>query len=255
MHIYKDLLDAKQSGRKKFAVLIDPDKLSLAQLDQTIELAVSSSVDYFFIGGSLLVRDTIADVIALLKERCSIPLILFPGNALQVNDAADGILLLSLLSGRNPELLIGQHVIAAPLLKKSKLEILSTGYILIDGGVPTSVSYMSNTNPIPADKTDIAVCTAMAGEMLGTKLIYLEAGSGAKHAVPLEMIKSCRANIDIPLIVGGGIKNAKDALERCEAGADMIVIGNAIEKDPQLIKKMASAIHGCHPPIEKTTTL
>jgi putative glycerol-1-phosphate prenyltransferase len=152
-------------------------------------------------------------------------------------------LYLSLISGRNADLLIGQHVISAPFVKKSGLEIISTGYMVIDGGAPTTVSYISNASPVPADKADIALCTAMAGEMLGMKIIYMDSGSGAKKAVSEEMISSVATNINVPLIVGGGIRDAEKAYLNCKAGADVIVVGNAIEKDSSLIKEMADAIH------------
>src|SRR5205814_1035231 len=174
---------------------------------------------------------------------CSIPVILFPGTPSQVSRHADGLLYLSLISGRNPELLIGQHVISAPAVRKSGLEIISTGYMVIDGGAPTTVSYISNATPIPADKDDIAVCTAMAGEMLGMKLIYMDAGSGAKRAISEEMISRVAKVISVPLIIGGGIKEPEKAYLNCKAGADLIVVGNAIEKDPSLIKEMAAAVH------------
>ena len=162
---------------------------------------------------------------------------------MQVNNKADGILFLSLISGRNPEMLIGNHVITAPFLKESEVEVLSTGYMLIDSGKATSASYMSNTTPIPHDKDDIAVCTAIAGEMLGLKMIHMDGGSGAINTVSEKMITSVANNIDVPLIVGGGIKSAKQAKEKCKAGADIIVVGNAIEKDSALIKEIADAIH------------
>ena len=162
---------------------------------------------------------------------------------MQVNTKADAVFLLSLISGRNPELLIGQHVIAAPMLKQSGLEIISTGYLLVNGGVPTTVSYISNTTPVPADKNDIAVCTAMAGEMLGLKVLYMDAGSGAQQAIRPSMIKAVRENVNVPIIVGGGITTPEKAMESCKAGADIIVVGNAIEKDTSLIMRMASAIH------------
>ena len=168
---------------------------------------------------------------------------MFPGSPSQISKHADALLYLSLISGRNADLLIGQHVISAPFVKKSGLEIISTGYMVIDGGAPTTVSYISNATPIPADKADIALCTAMAGEMLGKKIIYMDAGSGAKKAISEEMISSVASNIDVPLIVGGGIRDAEKAYLNCKAGADVIVIGNAIEKDPSLIKEMAAAIH------------
>jgi phosphoglycerol geranylgeranyltransferase len=165
---------------------------------------------------------------------------------MQISEKADGLLFLSLISGRNPEMLIGRHVLAAPVLKRTNLEIISTGYMLIDSGSPTSVSYMSGTVPIPHDKEDIAVCTAMAGEMLGMKLIYLDAGSGARFTVSNNMIEEVKKNTGIPLIVGGGIRTAEKAIEICQAGADIIVIGNALEKDPERITDISSAVHALH---------
>jgi putative glycerol-1-phosphate prenyltransferase len=179
-----------------------------------------------------------------IKESCDIPMILFPGNSFQLSYKADGILFLSLISGRNAELLIGKHVITAPYLKVSPLEILPTGYMLIDGGVPTTVSYMSNTLPIPANKDDVALCTALAGEMLGLKIMYMDAGSGAKKPISASMIEAVSSTINIPLIVGGGIRTPEKALETAKAGADIIVVGNAIEKNPNLIIEMSEAVHG-----------
>ena len=231
--IYTQLSEAKKTGQKKFAVLIDPDKVRLAKWQGVLENAVEAGVDYFFIGGSLVVNDMLDYVLKSMKEKCNIPMILFPGNSFQLSYKADAILFLSLISGRNADLLIGKHVITAPFLKVSPLEIISTGYMLIDGGVLTSVQYMSNTNPIPNTKDDIALCTAIAGEMLGLKLIYMDAGSGAKSPVSTSMIEA----------VSGGIKTPEKALENIKAGADVIVVGNAIEKEPSLILEMADAIH------------
>ena len=180
----------------------------------------------------------------LLKKHAQIPVILFPGNTNQLSYKADGFLFLSLISGRNAEMLIGRHVIAAPYLKLSGLEILPTGYMLIDSGKPTSVSYMSNTFPIPSDKFDIAISTAMAGEMLGMKLIFLEGGSGAELSVSDEMIRMVHGSINIPLIVGGGIRTPERAAQCALAGANVIVIGNALEKKPGLLKEFADAVHG-----------
>lgn len=241
--LYKELLASAQQGRKKFAVLIDPDKVRLKQWQKVLDMAIEANVDYFFIGGSLIVNDMLDFVLSSLKEKCKIPLVLFPGNSYQLSYRADAILFLSLISGRNPDLLIGNHVISAPFLKVSPLEVISTGYMLIDGGVLTSVQYMSNTNPIPNTKDDIALCTAVAGEMLGLKMIYMDAGSGAKISVPASMIQTVRGGISIPLIVGGGIKTPEKAVENLSAGADVIVVGNAIEKSPELILEMADAIH------------
>ncbi len=242
MNIYQELLEAKRQGYKKFAVLVDPDKMRLKEFDRVLEESIKHQVDYMLIGGSLIVNNMLDTVLSSFKERCDIPLILFPGNSFQLSYKADGILFLSLISGRNAELLIGKHVITAPFLKMSPLEIISTGYMLIDGGVATTVSYMSNTSPIPADKNDIALCTAVAGELLGLKMIYLEAGSGAKIPVSTEMIKTVSAGINIPLIVGGGISSPDQVRANAEAGADLIVVGDAIEKNPNLIGEMVAAV-------------
>lgn len=243
LNVYTTLLEKKRDGRKAFTILLDPDKVDDASLETTIQLAVDAKTDYFFVGGSLVVSDNLEDCIQKIKGLCSIPVLLFPGSPSQISKHADALLYLSLISGRNPELLIGQHVISAPFVKKSGLEIISTGYMVVDGGAPTTVSYISNATPIPADKSDIALCTAMAGEMLGSKLIYMDAGSGAKKPISEEMIAAVSAHIAVPLIVGGGIKDPEKAYLNCKAGADVIVIGNAIEKDPSLIKEIAAGIH------------
>ena len=243
MGIYSQIIESKKKGGKLFSILIDPDKQTEESLLEIIKKSKSANVDLFFIGGSLLTNNSLDTCISTIKQNCKIPVILFPGNAIQVNNKADGILFLSLISGRNPEMLIGNHVITAPFLKESDIEVLSTGYMLIDSGKSTSVSYMSNTTPIPHDKDDIAVCTAIAGEMLGLKMIYMDGGSGAINTVSERMIASVVKNINVPLIIGGGIKSAKQAKEKCKTGADIIVVGNAIEKDSALIKEIADAIH------------
>ena len=241
--IYESLLERKKKQKKSFAVLIDPDKVNTKKIDELTQLTVDANVDYLLVGGSLVISDHLDEVVQRIKKNCNIPVILFPGTPSQVSKYADGLLYLSLISGRNPELLIGQHVISAPFVKKSGLEIISTGYMVIDGGAPTTVSYISNATPIPADKNEIAMCTAMAAEMLGMKLIYMDAGSGAKRAISEEMITVVAQQIEIPLVIGGGIKDPEKAYLNCKAGADLIVIGNAIEKDPSLIKEMSAAIH------------
>ncbi len=243
MHVYQSILEKKQKGQKAFALLIDPDKVNPSSLEPLVRQAVEVEADYIFVGGSLVITDTLDECILQIKKLCNIPILLFPGSPSQISRHADALLYLSLISGRNPELLIGQHVISAPFVKRSGLEIIPTGYMVIDGGAPTTVSYISNATPIPADKADIALCTAIAGEMLGKKLIYMDAGSGAKKPITEEMIVAVAQNIEVPLIVGGGIRSAEKAYLNCKAGADVIVIGNAIEKDPSLIKEMAAAIH------------
>ncbi len=241
--VYQNILEKKKQQHKAFAVLIDPDKLDNVGLQKTIDLAVESKVDYVFVGGSLVVTDTLDQIVAQIKQACTIPVVLFPGSPDQITPKADALLYLSLISGRNPELLIGQHVISAPFVKQSGLEIIPVGYMLIDGGTPTTVSYISNTNPIPSNKNDIAACTAMAGEMLGLKVTYMDAGSGAKNPIPASMIQQVAKHTGTPIIVGGGITTPEKAIENCKAGADIIVVGNAIEKDSTLIKAIADAIH------------
>jgi len=241
--IYSSLTEKKRLGRKSFAVLIDPDKVNKAVLDQLIKLSLEAGVDYFLVGGSLVISDHLDDCVQHIKSNCNIPVVLFPGSPSQVSKYADALLYLSLISGRNPELLIGQHVVSAPFVKKSGLEIMPTGYMVIDGGAPTTVSYISNASPIPANKGEIAMCTAMAGEMLGMKLIYMDAGSGAQQPIPEKMIQAVAQHIDVPLIIGGGIIEPEKAYLNCKAGADVIVVGNAIEKDHSLIKEMSAAVH------------
>jgi phosphoglycerol geranylgeranyltransferase len=242
-NIYQSLVERKQKGKKSFAVLIDPDKVHDESVEELVQLALDAKVDYFFVGGSLVISNYLDECVQLIKSKCDIPVILFPGSPSQVSKYADALLYLSLISGRNPELLIGQHVISAPIVKKSGLEILPTGYMVIDGGAPTTVSYISNASPLPADKNEIAMCTAMAGEMLGMKLIYMDAGSGAKKAISESMIQKVSGCIDVPLIVGGGITTPEKAYLNCKAGADIIVVGNAIEKDANLIKEISAAVH------------
>ena len=241
--IYHSLAERKRQGKKSFAVLIDPDKVDDRGTVYLAEQAVNAGVDYLFVGGSLVVSNYLDECVQLVKKHCNIPVILFPGSPSQVSKYADALLYLSLISGRNADLLIGQHVVSAPVVKQSGLEIMPTGYMVIDGGAPTTVSYISNAAPIPADKEDIAVCTAMAGEMLGMKLIYMDAGSGARHAISEDMIARVAKIISVPLIIGGGIREPEKAYLNCKAGADLIVVGNAIEKDPLLIKEMAAAVH------------
>jgi putative glycerol-1-phosphate prenyltransferase len=241
--IYDSFTSCRKNFDKKFAVLIDPDRSKLTNLDRIIGLAQENEVDYLFVGGSLVLENKLKETLQFIKSQCDIPLILFPGDITQINDQADALLLLSLISGRNPEYLIGKHVLAAPSLKRSSLEVIPTGYILVDGGVENTVSYISNTKPIPRLKNEIAVCTATAGELLGLKTIYLDAGSGAKVPVSTDMIKEVRKAVDLPLIVGGGIRTPQKVLANMEAGADVIVVGNAIENSPSFLSEIGNLIH------------
>jgi len=241
--IYEELIGSKQQGKKKFSVLIDPDKCSEKHLDKLINEVIAANVDCIFLGGSLMVSAYLDQTLERLKKETNIPTFLFPGSSLQLSYKADALLYLSLISGRNADLLIGKHVETAPFLKISPLEIIPTGYMLVDGGVATSVSYMSNTHPIPASKDSIAMATAMAGEMLGLKLIYMDAGSGAQNPISNSMIEMVSDTVDIPVVVGGGIRTPEVALEKAKSGADIIVVGNAIEKDLSLISEISSAVH------------
>ena len=242
MNIYNEWIAKKTQGEKSLAVLVDPDKISSKYLSRLSEHANNGFIDYFFVGGSLITTQNMDETICYLKENTKIPVILFPGSTLQINTKADAILLLSLISGRNPELLIGKHVEAAPVLRHSNLEIISTGYIIVESGKATSASYMSNTTPIPFDKPEIAACTAMAGEMLGLKCTYLEAGSGALNAVSCEMLRQVSKATASPLIVGGGIRDKETAKVICSAGADIVVMGTIIENDPAVVEDIFHTI-------------
>lgn len=238
--IYEEILHKKQQRQKLFAVLLDPDNLTTAACERLISLSQTYSIDYFFVGGSLVTTSNQAPLISLLKQKSNVPVILFPSSSLHIDTQADGILLLSLISGRNPEFLIGQHVISAPILKASQLQILPTGYILVDSGQPTTASYMSGSMPLPRNKPSIAASTALAGELLGLHLIFLDAGSGALNPVPSDMIQAVRQAVEVPLIVGGGINSTQKVWAALNAGADMIVIGNEIENNPDFIRTVAT---------------
>ncbi len=236
------IIDLLQKPQKQMAVLVDPDKQTDNQHENIARIAQNAGVDFFFVGGSLLTSDSLFHCIRTLKENCDIPVILFPGNTYQVSRNADARLFLSLISGRNPDMLIGMHVIAAPYIKLSGIETMPTGYMLIDSGKPTSVSYISNSFPIPNDKKDIAACTAMAGEMLGLRLIFMDAGSGAKSPIPPDMIRFVKDSIGVPLLVGGGIRTSQAAKESLQAGADILVVGNRFEENPELIHEFTDVV-------------
>lgn len=226
-------------NQKQLAVLIDPDKGQKEHLAKIAAIANEAKVDLFFIGGSLMVGNEMEETIRTIKTLSDIPVVLFPGSPSQVCDKADGILLLSLISGRNADLLIGQQVIAAPAIKKSGLEVLPTGYMLIDGGRPTTASYISASQPIPANKPEIAAVTAMTGEMMGLKLMYADAGSGADHPVSEATISAIKKATNCPLVIGGGMKTAEDVARAYRAGADVAVVGNAFETNPDLLFEIA----------------
>ncbi|NMC37263.1 MAG: phosphoglycerol geranylgeranyltransferase [Bacteroidales bacterium] len=220
--------------KKSVALLLDPDKSEEKALKVILKIASDYRADYIFAGGSLTFN-SIDKLIDSIRSACNIPVVLFPGNLLQLSRKADAVLLLSLISGRNPDLLIGNHVLAAPHLRDIRDKIISVGYILIGSGQKTSVEYISNTAPIPADKPEIAVATALAGEMLGLQMIYLEGGSGSANAIPTEVIRSVRDNVSIPVAVGGGLRLPGEIFSAFDAGADLIVLGNGCEKNPGLL--------------------
>ncbi|MCF8309738.1 MAG: geranylgeranylglyceryl/heptaprenylglyceryl phosphate synthase [Bacteroidales bacterium] len=242
MSIYSTIKKGMKANKKFFAVLIDPDDADPDGIQHLLKLADKAYVDFFFIGGSLITKSNFSAVIQQIKQHTNVPAVIFPGSMFQIDNQADAILLLSLISGRNPDYLIGQHVQAAPLLKNSNLEVVSTGYMLIDGGNTSTAQYISNTMPIPSGKKDIAASTAIAGELLGNQLIYLDAGSGAAHPVPPDLISTVKTQVNLPLIVGGGIKTPKQLGEAFSAGADVAVIGNALEKDPSLLKSFSETL-------------
>jgi phosphoglycerol geranylgeranyltransferase len=230
-NIYTEILQAKTQGKKLLAILLDPDKIDWENRSQLLSKANASPATHLLIGGSQVFSDKIDELVIDLKKQCHLPVILFPGNPSQISIHADGILFLSLLSGRNADFLIGHQTKAAPILKASKLEIIPTGYILIESGNETAVEKISKTSPMPIGNTDDILHTAQAGEMLGKKMIYLEAGSGAQNPVPLDIVSLISKNIHIPLIVGGGIRSQSGIQNAFDAGADMVVIGTAFEND------------------------
>lgn len=236
-NIYSEILKAKSEKRKLLAILLDPDKIIWEAIDDLILKINQSPATHIFIGGSLVLSTKIDELILKVKKSCKLPVVLFPGNPSQISNEADGILFLSLISGRNPDYLIGHQVKAVPILKGTNLEIIPTGYILIEGGNQTAVSKISQTNPISRENAQGVLHTAQAGEMLGNKLIYLEAGSGANLSVPDETIELVSNNIKIPLIVGGGIKSQNEIQKAYYFGADLVVIGTAFENDNNFFNK------------------
>ena len=227
-----NFFDILNDGKRKIAILIDPEKRNnAAELDELLAKINILSPSFIFVGGSTVSVDDFNNCINHLKACTDIPLIIFPGSAHQISEKADGILFLSLISGRNPDFLIGHQIESAHQLKKMDITVLPTGYILIDGGKTSSVAYVSQTTPIPSDQYNIAAKTAIAGELLGLKSIFMDAGSGANSPISAEMIRSVRKSIDIPLIIGGGIQTIEEIDIAFNAGADLVVIGNKIERD------------------------
>ncbi|MFH0990467.1 MAG: geranylgeranylglyceryl/heptaprenylglyceryl phosphate synthase [bacterium] len=245
MKTFETLLSIKERRGAGYFILLDPDKNDEAQLPDFIQNATESGVDAFLIGGSLILTDGFERQIALVKKNTNVPVIIFPGGVQQVSRAADAILFLSLISGRNAEYLIGNHVLAAPMIKRANLEAIPTGYMLIESGRTTSAEFMSGTRPIPRNKPDIALAHALAGELLGLKLLYLEAGSGAEESVPESMIAAIAKHCTLPLIVGGGIKKPEEARSKVAAGASFVVTGTVMEgkNNHSMIRDFAEAVH------------
>jgi len=239
--VYDQILSKFRASEKQLAFLIDPDKFSTERIGELKVLLKSVQPDILLVGGSLISVDT-NQFIAALKQHVDLPVVLYPGSSSQMSKEADAVLFLSLLSGRNPEFLISHHVTAAPLIKVNNIEAISTGYILIDGGCSTSVQYISQTQPIPATKNDIAVATALAGQYMGMKLIYMDAGSGANTPISSAMITAVKEQIDTPLMIGGGLRTVASIKQACRAGADIIVIGNALEQDLSLLSEFYAAV-------------
>jgi putative glycerol-1-phosphate prenyltransferase len=239
--LYTQILSAKINNQKLLAILLDPDKIALADVEVLTDKINNSPATHIFVGGSIVEANIIDELIVLLKQKTSLPIVLFPGNPSQISNKADAILFLTLLSGRNPDYLIEHQVNAVPILKKTNLEVISTGYILIESGTQTAVERVSKTDPLDRENADYVVQTAQAGEFIGNKLMYLEAGSGAKNAVPLEMIQKVSQCINIPLIVGGGIRSKKAIDDAYDSGADLVVIGTAFENDSNFFNFSSNA--------------
>ncbi len=246
MPVYQQLLSVSERRGAAYLVLVDPDKTESKTLPEFADRAQEAGADGFLVGGSLVMNDAFERAVAALKSRAKVPVIVFPGSLHQISGHADAILFLSILSGRNPEHLIGNQVVAAPIIKRLGLEAISTAYLLVESGKPTSAEFMSNTRPIPRSKPDIAVAHALAAEYLGFKLVYLEGGSGAEQPVPDEMISAVARSCSIPLVVGGGIRDPETARKKVKAGARFIVTGNVLEQNGERdhIRSFASAIHG-----------
>ena len=238
MHkIYQEILKAKETSRKLLAVLLDPDDINLEHLGVLISKINQSQATHIFVGGSLVKTNQMDLIINEIKQNCNLPILLFPGNPSQISEFADGILFLNLISGRNPEYLIEHQVNAVPILERTNLEVISTGYILVENGKESAVERVSKTKPLDRNNIDYISQTAKAGEYMGNKLIYLEAGSGAEKSIPLEMIEAVSNKIDIPLIVGGGIRTKIGIENAFKAGADLVVIGTAFENNPNFFNE------------------
>lgn len=245
MKIYNHIKSSIDENGAIFFILLDPDKVELKYLKDFIQIAEQSAVDGLLIGGSLLINNDFDKFVQTVKLHSRLPVIIFPGSITQISKYADAILFISVISGRNPEHLIGKQVLAAPLIKKANIEVLGTGYILIESGTMTTAVYLSGSLPIPKNKPELAAATALAAEYFGMKLVYLEAGSGASASVPNEMIKTVSQTCNIPIIVGGGLSNANDIYDKVQSGASVIVVGNYFENPDNWnkINEFASATH------------
>ena len=237
--IYQTIIEKVEEGKKQFVVLIDPEAVTNESLHELLDLAQGFDVDFFLLGGSTYAQPA-TDVLQFIRSKSDLPVVLFPGNASQITPGVDAVLFLSLISGTNPEYLISNHIKAAPLL--TKVEVIPVGYILIDGGRQSATEIVSHTMPLSRDNVDVIVHTAMAGELLGHKMIYLEAGSGAKMPISAEIVQRVKASISIPLIVGGGIVCAEMLNEAFASGADIVVVGNVLEKKPQMLSLLVDRI-------------
>ena len=244
MTVYQKLLDIRESEGAGFLVLIDPDSAPPDELAERAVQCQRAGTDFLLVGGSLMLRDGFSEAVSAVKKACSLPIVIFPGNPGQLSADADALLFLSLISGRNPQHLIGDQVIAAPAVKKLGLEVIPTGYMLISSSTPTAAEFMSDTQPLPRDKPGLAAAHALAGQYLGLKLIYLEAGSGARESVPEDLIAEVRGWVDLPLIVGGGIRSPEEAAAKVRAGADFIVVGTEFEGNPaeERIREFCQAV-------------
>jgi len=243
MLVYDKLLKVRDEKGAGFLVLLDPDRMSVSEIVELAQKSEKGGSDAFLVGSSLLLSTRFDEAVKEIKANVSVPVVIFPGNANQVSRHADAILFLSLISGRNPHLLIGEQVKAAPAIKEFGLEPIPTGYMIIESGEATSVQFMSDTQPIPKNKPDIAKAHALAAEYLGMKFVFLEAGSGADNPVPDLIIREVRDFISLPIIVGGGVKDPDVAYKKVKSGASFVVIGNSLEEDDSIIEEFADAIH------------
>ena len=245
MSVYRKIIETIEKKGAAFFILLDPDNINFKNLPRFLDFCRSADVDGFLVGGSLMIKGDITNSIEEIKKHTDLPVVIFPGSVSQVTEKADAILFISLISGRNAEDLIGKHVLAAPIIKHKKIEPLATGYMLVESGKQTTAEYISGSKPIPRNKPEIAAATALAGEYLGMKLIYLEGGSGAEMSVPAEMISEVKNVCSLPIIVGGGIRDSRSAAEKVKAGASIIIIGNHFENEEHwhLITDFSHAIH------------